>query len=188
MGLRREQIERNIQEAPTLTAIERGHAAAALMSAHHAPHQQLRKVWGSRQASGVAALKARVQDGLSRLRTGLASPDEKRHLEHWRRLQADRAAHRTRELRAPDWAQVVRELHPENIWATHYAKQFAREERANREAQRATEQRQQGVTREHTEPERDPADAVNGDNRTADLMAQKQAERARIADRNREPQ
>ncbi|MEV0344042.1 hypothetical protein AB0H49_34035 [Nocardia sp. NPDC050713] len=104
-------IERRIQTGAGLSDTERGSAITALYAAHYMPAYQPPEAFP--QVRGIEALKARVQAGISRLRTGLAKPSERRRLAQWEQLHAERAeigttaqvSPKTAVLDAPPWGQ-----------------------------------------------------------------------------------
>ena len=84
-------IEQRINAEIRLSQEDRGQAVTALSVAHHAPSVHLLPVYTPQQPSGLHALRARVQAGLSRLRLGLAGEREQRRLEQWEQVHRDRA-------------------------------------------------------------------------------------------------
>ncbi|MBF6163069.1 hypothetical protein [Nocardia cyriacigeorgica] len=86
----RHELERYIQMAPGLSMTERGTAVGSLRAAHFMPATKAPAPFP--KAKGTAALKARVEAGLSRLRTGVATAREKLPLERWEQRRQEQAA------------------------------------------------------------------------------------------------
>jgi len=91
LGQQRLAIEQRINAEGRLSVQDRGQAVTALSVAHHAPSVPTLPVFTPQPASGLQALRARVQAGLSRLRTGLVGEGERRRLEQWEQVHHDRA-------------------------------------------------------------------------------------------------
>lgn len=88
LAQQRHQLEHQIQTAPGLSETERGTAVGSLRSAHFMPAMSRPEPFG--KPSGTEALKARVESGLSRLRTGLAAPKEALRLSRWEQMYRDK--------------------------------------------------------------------------------------------------
>ncbi|KZM73292.1 hypothetical protein [Nocardia terpenica] len=115
LAVRHEQLRGSIYTTGHLTAIERGRADRALAIAHTHPHIPVKAVFG--KPRGLEALKARLHDGFTRLRAGLAGPAEQRRLRQWQQLHHERAAQAIQtldrsEALARDWENQPIDLVP----------------------------------------------------------------------------
>ncbi len=84
-------VEQRINAESHLSVEDRGQAVTALSVAHHAPSVPTLPVFTPQPASGLQALRARVQARLSRFRVGLTGDREQRRLEQWEQVHRDRA-------------------------------------------------------------------------------------------------
>ncbi|MEV6769940.1 hypothetical protein AB0N05_15065 [Nocardia sp. NPDC051030] len=84
----RDRIETLTYSSPYLNAIERGQIETTLAGIHRDPHTRIGLVFS--KPTGLNALRARLHDGLTRLRAGWAIPSEQSQLLPFDSLHSDR--------------------------------------------------------------------------------------------------
>ncbi|MEC3957541.1 hypothetical protein VMT65_31220 [Nocardia sp. CDC153] len=90
LAIAHERLRGQIHLTTHLSATERGQAARALTHARQNPQSPIGRVFG--KPRGLDALRARLHDGFTRLRAGLANPTEQQQIHRWQQQRHDRSA------------------------------------------------------------------------------------------------
>ncbi|MFE3229874.1 hypothetical protein [Nocardia sp. NPDC059228] len=89
LGVDHERLRERIHTTTYLTATERGQATQTLTQTHRDPYTPITAVFD--RPRGIDALRARLHDGFTRLRAGLASPTEQQQVQRWHQQRRERA-------------------------------------------------------------------------------------------------
>ncbi|MEU8900687.1 hypothetical protein AB0C65_32820 [Nocardia sp. NPDC048505] len=101
LAVAHDRLRTSIYNTAHLTAVERGQVSQAIDGIHADRHAPIKDIFG--KPSGLTTLRAKLADGLTRLRAGLAGPAEQRRLQQWNDLHAERAAQAEQRRHRPDW-------------------------------------------------------------------------------------
>ncbi|MFC9897286.1 hypothetical protein ACFVMC_26655 [Nocardia sp. NPDC127579] len=101
LAVEHDRLRTSIYNTAYLTAAERGQVNQTIDSIHRDPDATIGKVF--RDVGGLTVLRAKLSDGITRLRAGLASATEQRRLQQWNDLHTERAAQIEQRRERPDW-------------------------------------------------------------------------------------
>lgn len=99
LAVEHERLRATIHTTTHLTATERGQASRAAAATYRDPHTPVGAVFD--KPRGLNALRARLHDGFTRLKAGLAGPAEQQNLRQWQQ-QRDQRSQPTRRPDRPD--------------------------------------------------------------------------------------
>ncbi|MGW0245524.1 hypothetical protein ACWDYH_02680 [Nocardia goodfellowii] len=101
LAVAHDRLRTSIYNTAHLTAVERGQVSQAIDGIHADRHAPIKDIFG--KPNGLTTLRAKLADGITRLRAGLAGPAEQRRLQQWNDLHAERAAQAQQRRQRPDW-------------------------------------------------------------------------------------